>query len=195
MDISTPRLQRSTVVDGQGGGKVDPIRNSAGAFLRRRTDSVISRVEKRVANITMLPVVHQEDMQVLRYEPGQHYLPHTDWFSTPIEKSEANGMQRIATILMYLNSYGTDFSGGETIFPMVAESEEQASWEHVSECTRGNLAVRPQKGDAVLFWNLTPQGKEDPGATHGGCDVLTGVKYSAPIWMRQVCKVATQLFY
>ena len=61
--IATPQLQRSTVVDGHGGGRVDPIRNSAGTFLRRRSDPVVSAVEKRLANITMLPVVHQEDMQ------------------------------------------------------------------------------------------------------------------------------------
>ena len=68
---------------------------------------------------------------------------------------------------------------------MVPEAEEQAGWRGVSECTRGKLAVRPNTGDAVLFWNLSPDGKEDSGATHGSCDVITGVKFSAPIWMRQ----------
>jgi prolyl 4-hydroxylase len=184
--VATPQLQRSTVVDGHGGGVVDPIRNSAGMFIRRRNDEVITRIENRLANLTMLPVAHQEDMQVLRYEPGQHYLPHTDFFSTPIEKSEANGLQRIATILMYLNQYGTDFEGGETIFPLVGESPQQATWDNVSKCTKGNLAVRPSKGDAVLFWSLKPDGSEDPGSTHGSCDVTRGVKFSAPIWLRQV---------
>jgi len=207
MSIATPQLTRSTVVDGHGGGVVDPIRNSAGMFVRRRSDSIITRIENRLANISMLPVSHQEDMQVLRYEPGQHYLPHSgtfvedvshiivshepsrvflaDFFSTPVEKSEANGLQRIATILMYLNGYGVDFEGGETVFPLVGESPEQATWDNVSRCTKGNLAVRPNKGDAVLFWSLKPDGSEDPGSTHGSCDVTTGVKFSAPIWIRQ----------
>ena len=183
--VASPQLTRSTVVDGHGGGIVDPIRNSAGMFIRRRSDAVIARVENRLANITMIPVGNQEDMQVLRYEPGQHYLPHTDFFSTPIEKSEANGLQRIATCLMYLNSYGDDYLGGETIFPLVGESAEQATWDNVSGCTKGNLAVRAQKGDAVCFWSLKPDGSEDPGSTHGSCDVTQGVKYSAPVWMRQ----------
>lgn len=80
MSIATPQLTRSTVVDGHGGGVVDPIRNSAGMFVRRRSDSIITRIENRLANISMLPVSHQEDMQVLRYEPGQHYLPHSGTF-------------------------------------------------------------------------------------------------------------------
>jgi prolyl 4-hydroxylase len=182
---ATPLLQRSTVVDGKGGGMVDPIRNSAGTFLRRRSDDVISRIEDRLAKLTMLPVANQEDMQVLRYEPGQHYSPHTDYFSGTAEKSAENGLQRIATILMYLNSYGDEYTGGETIFPLILESAEQSKWENVSKCTRGNLAVRPRKGDAVLFWSLKPDGSEDPGSTHGSCDVIEGVKYSAPIWLRQ----------
>ena len=54
-----PLLQRSTVVDGAGGGKVDPIRNSAGTFLNRRSDPVISKLNDRLSHITRMPVSHQ----------------------------------------------------------------------------------------------------------------------------------------
>jgi len=88
MRIATPQLTRSTVVDGHGGGVVDPIRNSAGMFVRRRSDSIITRIENRLANISMLPVSHQEDPQVLRYEPGQHYLPHTGAFLCYVSRNQ-----------------------------------------------------------------------------------------------------------
>lgn len=53
-----------------------------------------------------------EDIQVLRYEPGQKYEPHYDYFVDKV--NIARGGHRIATVLMYL----TDVEkGGETVFP------------------------------------------------------------------------------
>lgn len=180
-----PLLQRSTVVDGKGGGVVDSIRNSAGTFLNRRSDPVISKLNDRLSLLTQMPVSHQEDLQVLRYEPGQHYYPHTDWFSTSREKAVENGMQRWATILTYLNSYGEDYTGGETILPMFPEGKHQQNWTGVSSCTLGKLAVRPKKGDAVYFRSMNEAGLELTSSTHGSCDVISGVKFSAPTWVRQ----------
>ena len=53
-----------------------------------------------------------EDIQVLRYEHGQKYDPHYDYFTDKV--NIARGGHRIATVLMYL----TDVTkGGETVFP------------------------------------------------------------------------------
>lgn len=53
-----------------------------------------------------------EDIQVLRYEHGQKYDPHYDYFADKV--NIARGGHRIATVLMYL----TDVTkGGETVFP------------------------------------------------------------------------------
>lgn len=123
---------------------------------------------------------------MLRYFPGEHYYPHTDFFNTPIEKSEANGKQRYATILTYLNDYGVDYTGGETIMPLLPPTKAQANWANVTECTRGKLAVRPKKGSALMFYSMNENGDELSSSTHGSCDVLTGLKYSAPTWIRQL---------
>lgn len=53
-----------------------------------------------------------EPIQVLRYENGQKYEPHYDFFQDPV--NIASGGHRIATILMYLSDVE---KGGETIFP------------------------------------------------------------------------------
>jgi prolyl 4-hydroxylase len=145
----------------------------------------MSKINERLARITHVPIQHQEDMQILRYEPGQHYLPHTDFFSGQVEKSEANGLQRLATVLIGLNAYGESYDGGETTMPMLPEGEHQKVWKNVTECTRGMLAVRFKKGDALLFYSLSPDGQERVESTHGSCDVISGTKYSAPIWIRQ----------
>lgn len=173
--------------DHKGVGELHPIRNSQGMFLNRRMDSVMSRINARLSLLTHLPVDHQEDMQILKYEVDQHYHPHTDWFdpSTPEEMGDENGKQRWITVLHYLNSHGEDYTGGETIFPLSPEGAHQKGWTHINNCTEGRLAVRPKKGDAVMFYAMSTTFDTSMGSTHGSCDVKSGTKYSAPVWMRQ----------
>ena len=57
---------------------------------------MLTRIQDRVALMTRLPVIHQEDMQVLRYGMEQYYHKHTD--SLP---GDAAG-PRVATLLIYL---------------------------------------------------------------------------------------------
>ncbi|KAL2900739.1 Prolyl 4-hydroxylase 1 [Bienertia sinuspersici] len=58
------------------------------------------------------------------------------------------------------------------------------------ECSCGGttvsgLSVKPLKGDAVLFWSMGLDGQPDPRSVHGGCEVISGEKWSATKWMRQ----------
>lgn len=64
-----------------------------------------------------------EDIQVLRYEPGQKYDPHYDYFADKV--NIARGGHRIATVLMYLTDVA---KGGETVFP---EAEVSSSFDSV----------------------------------------------------------------
>ena len=62
--LADPSMQRS-LVEGHGGhGEVNDIRTSSGTFLARQSDEVIRTVENRIAAWTMLPMPHQEDLQV-----------------------------------------------------------------------------------------------------------------------------------
>ncbi len=61
-------MKRSTVVGENGESVVDEIRTSYGMFVRRLEDPVIERIEKRISLATMVPMQHQEDIQVGR--PG-----------------------------------------------------------------------------------------------------------------------------
>lgn len=45
------------------------------------------------------------------------------------------------------------------------------------------LAVKPKKGDAVLFFSLHINGTTDPASLHGSCPVIEGEKWSAPKWI------------
>ena len=61
---AAPLMKRSTVV-GETPGVVDNIRTSYGSFLPRLSSPSVEKLEKQLANWTQLPIVHQEDVQVL----------------------------------------------------------------------------------------------------------------------------------
>ena len=52
-----------------------------------------------------------------------------------------------------------------------------------SECALKGLANKPKKGDALMFYSLTPDGKKDPASLHGSCPTLAGEKWSATKWI------------
>ena len=44
-------------------------------------------------------------------------------------------------------------------------------------------AVKPIKGDALLFWSLNPDATQDFASLHTGCPVIRGEKWSATKWI------------
>ena len=78
-------------------------------FLTRGQDDVVRRVEGRIALDSAIPVDFGEAIQILRYEDGQKYEPHQDYFHDTINTT--NGGQRVATMLMYLRRGGTERAG------------------------------------------------------------------------------------
>lgn len=98
-----PRMEKSSVVDNDTGKSVDSeIRTSTGTFLAKGEDDIISRIEKRVAQVTMIPIENHEGLQVLHYRDGQKYEPHYDYFHDSVNASPEHGGQRVVTVLMYL---------------------------------------------------------------------------------------------
>ncbi|KAE8694905.1 Prolyl 4-hydroxylase 1 [Hibiscus syriacus] len=176
--ISSPRLQVSTVVDATTGkGIKSNVRTSSGMFLSptERKYPMIQAIEKRISVFSQIPAENGELIQVLRYEKDQFYKPHHDYFSDTFNLKR--GGQRIATMLMYLSD---DVEGGETYFPMAGTGDCNCGGKTVK-----GLSVKPIKGNAVLFWSMGLDGQSDPNSIHGGCEVLSGEKWSATKWMRQ----------
>lgn len=176
---ATPRLARSGVVDEGGEGKdaISDVRTSNGMFFERGEDPIIQRIEERLSKYSLIPVGNGEGMQVLRYEHGQEYKPHFDYFFHP--EGESNGGNRLATVLMYLQ--GAE-EGGETVFPNVPKPATQTKENGFSECSMQGLAVKAKRGDAVLFFSLKTDGVLDRGSLHGSCPTSKGTKWAATKW-------------
>jgi prolyl 4-hydroxylase len=158
MAMAEPQLRPSFVTDPRTGAQMPhPIRTSTGmSFGPTQEDLVIRRLNERIAHASGTAVTCGEPLHMLRYAPGQEYKPHTD--SMP---GEAN--QRSWTVLVYLNS---EFEGGATRFPRVA------------------LEFRGAPGDALIFRNVTADGRPDPASLHAGLPVTAGVKWLATRWIR-----------
>jgi hypothetical protein len=152
--------------------------------------AVLERVEQRIASLVRLHRDTAENMQVLRYLPGEHYHYHSDTGGAP------NIRGRAITALFYLNDA---YEGGRTNFPLVGHPEGAVNVYRVREefknCqTARGLTIEPQKG-AVLIWynhqtmaysNQTAASAEirrtDPRVWHASCDVTSGQKWSANYW-------------
>jgi prolyl 4-hydroxylase len=161
-----PRLARSeTVQMDTGGSEVHAARTSRGMFFERGENEVVKRVEARLAKLLSWPVINGEGLQVLHYLPGAEYQPHHDYFdpakagTVPIV---ARGGQRVASIVMYLNS---PQKGGGTTFPDVG------------------VEVGPVKGNAVFFSYDRPH--VSTKTLHGGAPVIAGEKWVATKWLRE----------
>jgi hypothetical protein len=80
-----------------------------------------------VPQLTLL--THACDAQVLKYKLGQEYQAHFDYFFH--EEGTANGGNRMATVLLYLN---TPDEGGETVFPIATPPKVLPRSSCVAEC-------------------------------------------------------------
>ncbi|KAE9453209.1 hypothetical protein C3L33_14897, partial [Rhododendron williamsianum] len=174
---------RSAVADNESGkSKLSEVRTSSGMFIAKGKDPIVSGIEDKLAMWTFLPKENGEDIQVLHYEHGQKYDPHYDYF---VDKDNiARGGHRTATVLMYLSDVA---KGGETVFPSaeihLSRHKSSPSDDDLSECAKKGIAVKPRKGDALLFFSLHPSAIPDPSSLHGGCPVIEGEKWSATKWI------------
>lgn len=163
IEQARPRLQRARTVDSSGKQQIDARRTSEGMFFTIGETPLIQRIEQRIAGMLSIPVEHGEGLQVLHYLPGQQYEPHYDWFDPGqpgFAAITAKGGQRIASLVMYLN---TPEEGGGTAFPQVG------------------LTVTALCGSAVYFAYDTG----DDASLHAGLPVQKGEKWIATKWLRE----------
>jgi prolyl 4-hydroxylase len=159
------RLTPSTVVDpATGSDQRHAARTSEGMSFQRGETELCRRIERRIATLLDWPIENGEGLQILRYAPGAQYRPHHDYFD-PAEPGNAvplaRGGQRVATLVMYLN---TPRRGGATVFP-------EAQFE-----------VAPIAGNAVFFSYDRPHAMTR--TLHGGAPVHDGEKWIATKWLR-----------
>ncbi|KAJ1494688.1 hypothetical protein T484DRAFT_2399519 [Baffinella frigidus] len=119
---ATPKMEPSTVLkqgdQTSGENKVrDSVRTSSTAWMMDRNVPIVKALRERTEELMGAQNDWTEDLQVLRYEPKQHYHVHTDYFDPKLyanDKRWAAGHNRLATVFFYLT---TVEEGGQTVFP------------------------------------------------------------------------------
>ena len=201
VERAKPHMAKSGVAlkDVDRGKAAKEFRTSSQYFLPTTRDALLERVDKRVMELTRIPISHAEYIQVLRYNHLEHYSAHHDFFDPAAYASNAEMLasvehgakNRMATVFFYLNNVTNDADvtkgGGQTNFPRAATTEFPNGGPQPRDyfdCSKG-LSVYPQAGKVIIFYSMLPNGEMDDYSLHGGCDVLDeqATKWSANFWL------------
>jgi prolyl 4-hydroxylase len=169
--------------DAAEGHKADEFRTSSQYSLSPGSTDELLALTRRVQSLTRVPATHTEQIQVLRYQPTQHYSAHHDFFDPGdysrggLSRQRGFASNRLTTVFLYLNDVA---AGGETNFPRAGGLEQPTDFR---ACDRG-LAARPVKRDVLIFYSMLPSGEFDHFSLHTGCDVgPDAVKWAANYWL------------
>ena len=183
---SEPHMAPSQVsfMDKDKGKTNEEFRTSSNYFLPARTP-LLRSLDERVAKLTCVPRQHQEHTQVLRYENGQYYGSHNDYWDPDFYQS-ADMLQmtrggyhnRLATVFWYMTNVT---HGGETNFPRAHGGPDTPNTN--ANCGTKGLSVHPQRGKVIVFYSLNPDGSGDNYSLHGACPVKEGTKWAANKWV------------
>jgi prolyl 4-hydroxylase len=176
INLAKNKLEESHVTTNEGNVVKSDFRVSSQAWIPINYDTIVNKIEEKISKWTMLPIDQGEKLQVLKYEIGGQFKPHYDYVPN-IVSDQLDGT-RVATVIMFLSNVT---KGGEVAFPYGnSNTKFDDSW---TECGKNGLGIKPNKGDALLFYNIDPVGKQDILSLHAGCPVLEGIKWSATKWL------------
>lgn len=156
-------LRPSTIADDIGDAA---FRTSMTCDLDHR-EPLVAALDARLCDLVGIDPDFSEPLQGQRYDPGQEFKFHTDYFepggSGYFEHCTVSG-QRTWTMMVYLNE---PQAGGGTRFK-----------------TTGKI-IKPHTGRLVAWNNLTAEGLVNPATLHHGMKVRKGRKYVVTKWFRE----------
>jgi len=153
----------STIADYNGD---DAFRTSSTCDLSPLFPEVAA-VASALARLSGVDPAHAEPLQGQRYEPGQEFKAHTDYFepgSADFERYCAVSGQRTWTFMVYLNDVE---AGGATRFRVV------------------DKMIQPEAGKLVAWNNRRPDGSPNAATIHHAMKVRKGRKYVITQWYRE----------
>ena len=159
-------LRPSTVADDGDNCLVNDYRTSKTSDLNYFKDPFYLNIDKKISNLMNLEPFFGETMQAQKYEVGEYYKEHYDFFS-PFNhefKTYCEWMgQRTWTTMIYLNDVE---EGGETYFKYL------------------NLKIKPKKGLLIAWNNLYINGFPNYKTMHEALPPLKDSKYIITKWWR-----------
>jgi prolyl 4-hydroxylase len=141
-------------------------RTSQTCLLAHLRSPLAAEVDAKICQTLGIRESYGEGIQAQRYDVGQQFKPHYDWF--PPHSAEYQRMaglrgNRTWTFMVYLND---GMEGGGTRF------------------TDLDYTVTPKRGMALLWNNLLDDGSPNMAAKHSGEPVTRGHKIIITKWFR-----------
>ncbi|WP_414714053.1 prolyl hydroxylase family protein [Sphingomonas sp.] len=130
-------------------------------------DPMVMELKRRIIALTGLDPAHGEPMQGQRYEIGQEFKAHTDYFEptgADFARYCSVAGQRTWTAMLYLNEVE---AGGVTRFKAI------------------DKLVTPETGKLIVWNNLRVNGTPNPSTLHHAMKVRAGLKYVITQWFRE----------
>jgi prolyl 4-hydroxylase len=130
-------------------------------------EPAVRDLEARLLSLTGIDPAHGEPVQGQRYEAGQEFKPHTDYFDphgADFERYCSIAGQRTWTFMIYLSEVE---AGGGTRFMTLKK------------------IVQPETGKLLGWNNRRPDGRPNPNTLHHGMKVRKGLKYVITKWYRE----------
>lgn len=154
----------STIADANGDGY---FRTSDTCDLDAGADPFIAAIDAKIAAWAGVNPAYGEPMQGQRYDLGQEFKAHTDYFEpkgADYARYCAEMGNRTWTFMIYLNEPA---AGGATRFLKI------------------NKIVQPERGKLLAWNNRLPDGRPNNATLHHGMKVRAGVKYIITKWYRE----------
>ncbi|MEP2234750.1 MAG: 2OG-Fe(II) oxygenase [Alteripontixanthobacter sp.] len=142
------------------------FRTSETCDLDPALPSVIA-LEAKLTRLSGIDPAHGEPLQGQRYDVGQEFKPHSDYFTpgtADYEKFCSVAGQRTWTFMIYLNDVE---AGGATRFKAIGKT------------------FQPKAGTLLCWNNRRPDGSVNPNTLHHGMKVRKGRKYVITKWYRE----------
>lgn len=153
----------STIADYNGD---DAFRTSSTCDLSSLVPEV-AQLAAALSRLSGIDPIHAEPLQGQRYEVGQEFKAHTDYFepgSSDYEKYCAVPGQRTWTFMIYLNDVE---AGGATRFRVI------------------DKMIQPETGKLIGWNNRRADGSPNAATLHHAMKVRKGFKYVITQWYRE----------
>ncbi len=153
----------STIADDNG----DPLFRTSETCDLAADLPPVQQIEAMITQLSGIDPAYGEPLQGQRYDVGQEFKPHTDYFAPggrDYQQFCTLSGQRTWTFMIYLNDVA---AGGATRFKLLDKT------------------FQPEAGKLLCWNNRLPDGGVNEATLHHGMKVRKGVKYVITKWYRE----------